>query len=134
MRGGDPNWSSASNTVVHQPRHLIGLSAGLLLLASVIGLATRDDGGPAGPTKPGAVTIASFSFAPADVSLRVGGSVTWTNTDATGHTVNSSGQGPLDSGSIGKGKVFTQTFDSAGTYAYFCAFHPFMKGTIEVTK
>ena len=38
----------------------------------------------------------------------------------------------LQSGAIKPGESFTQTFDKAGTFEYFCEFHPNMKGTIVV--
>jgi plastocyanin len=103
----------------------------VLLVGSIVGLTTRDDGGPATPAGPGEVAIADFAFAPDPVTVRVGTTLTWTNTDSNAHTVDSSG-GLLHSGSIGEGATFEHSFDEAGTFAYICAFHPFMKGTVEV--
>jgi plastocyanin len=113
-------------------RHLLGVGAVVLLVGSVVGLATRDDGGAGAPTGPGEVAIADFTFSPDPVTVAVGATLTWTNTDTADHTVDSSG-GVLDSGSIKQGETFAHTFDEAGTFAYVCAFHPFMQGTVEVT-
>jgi plastocyanin len=41
--------------------------------------------------------------------------------------------GAFGSDVLGNGETFTTRFQEAGTYAYFCAIHPTMKGTIEVT-
>ena len=61
--------------------------------------------------------------------------VTWTNVDTTpgnGHTVTSSGRGPLKSQSLSQGETFSYTFATAGTYPYYCAIHPDMTGTVTV--
>lgn len=38
----------------------------------------------------------------------------------------------FDSDSIVWGETFRFTFDTPGTYDYFCIPHPFMKGTVVV--
>jgi plastocyanin len=43
------------------------------------------------------------------------------------------GDGSFDSGALGTGGTFSQTFDAAGTFDYACAFHPDMTATITVT-
>ena len=112
-------------------RHTIALAGVGLLAASIVGLATRDD--PVAPAATeGAVVIVGFAFGPPAQQVRVGESLTWTNEDSAAHTVDSPDQ-ELDSESIAEGQTFEHTFDAPGTYAYFCAFHPFMKGTVEVT-
>jgi plastocyanin len=40
--------------------------------------------------------------------------------------------GAFESGSIESGESATVRLDEAGSFAYYCAFHPFMKGTIVV--
>ena len=113
-------------------RHLLGGISVLLLVASGVGLATRTDM-QMGPARPGAVEIAGFAFGPAISTVKVGDKITWTNMDGAAHTVNSMGVGPLDSGSIDHGKSFTLTFTKTGSFMYYCAFHPFMHGTVTVT-
>jgi plastocyanin len=115
-------------------RPLVAIAAAALLVASTIGLVQRKDSGPSGPAGPGRVQIAGFAFGPADTKVAVGGSITWLNGDNTAHTVDSEGSaGGLDSDSIAPGATYTHTFDQPGTYTYFCAFHPFMQGRVEVT-
>ena len=70
-------------------------------------------GGPGGATASGApasaaagggtpAKIIDFGFDPASVSVKVGGSVTWTNTGATAHTVTAD-DGSFDSKSLAAG-------------------------------
>jgi plastocyanin len=79
-----------------------------------------------------AVEIKDFAFNPAEITVPAGGSVTWTNNDTTPHTATGLDRDALQSGAIAPGASFTQTFDAAGTFEYFCEFHPNMKGTITV--
>jgi len=78
------------------------------------------------------VEIKNFSFNPPEITVPVGGSVTWTNDDSTPHTATGLNRDALQSGAIKPGESFTQKFDTAGTFEYFCEFHPNMKGTIIV--
>jgi plastocyanin len=88
------------------------------------------DTGADAPAMDAAVEIADFAFGPADVTIAVGGTVTWTNTDDQAHTATSSGN--FDTGSIAAGATAGVTFDQPGTFTYICSFHPFMTATITV--
>jgi plastocyanin len=77
------------------------------------------------------VTISGMAFVPADLTVAAGDSVTFVNEDAAPHTATAEAGG-FDTGRLGRGESATLTFGSAGTYAYFCAVHPMMKGTITV--
>jgi plastocyanin len=79
------------------------------------------------------VAIQDFAFAPATIKAKVGQKITWTNGDAAPHTVTAKSGGDLDSGSLAQGESFSFTPSKAGTIAYFCAIHPSMGGTIEVS-
>ncbi len=78
-------------------------------------------------------------FIPSTVVITVGGTVTWENTDTAAHT-SSSGtpadgpDGVFDSSLIISGGSFSHTFDTAGTYDYFCMVHPWMEGTVIVEE
>jgi plastocyanin len=78
-----------------------------------------------------AVAIEGFSFGD-PIEVAVGTTVTWTNNDSAPHTVTQSGGGGFQSGAINQGGTFSFTFDTAGTFDYFCEFHPNMTGTITV--
>jgi plastocyanin len=77
------------------------------------------------------VSIANFSFTPATLSISVGTTVTWTNTDSVTHTVTAD-QGTFDSSNLSPGTTFSFTFSQAGSYPYHCSIHPSMMGTILV--
>jgi plastocyanin len=87
---------------------------------------------PAG-AQDASVSLANFAFVPSSVTIGVGDTVTWTHNDpGVPHTVTSTDGGPLSSGTLNQGQTFAFTFDTAGTYAYTCAFHPTMTGTVVV--
>ncbi len=78
------------------------------------------------------VAISGFSFSPANLTVAVGDTVTWTNSDAQGHTATAD-DASWDSGSIGgSGGTQTVTFSTAGSFPYHCSVHPEMTGTITV--
>jgi plastocyanin len=79
-----------------------------------------------------AVEIKDFAYNPAETTVPVGGSVTWTNQDPAPHTATGLDREVLQSGTIASGESFTQAFETAGTFEYFCEFHPNMKGSIVV--
>jgi plastocyanin len=77
----------------------------------------------------------SFAFSPASLTIKTGTTVTWKNTKAVSHTVTSDDGKSFDSGAanpIAADGTFSSTFTTAGTFAYHCAIHPFMKATIIV--
>jgi plastocyanin len=76
------------------------------------------------------VVVQDFSFGPQTVTVAVGGVVTWTNLGQTNHTVTFDG-GP-DCGQLAPSATVSRTFDAAGSFAYHCAIHPSMKGTVVV--
>jgi plastocyanin len=78
-------------------------------------------------------------YVPSEVTIAVGGTVTWTNDDTAAHTVTSGN--PADAESVGTlfdssiimaGGTFENTFDEAGEYDYFCIVHPWMTGKVNV--
>jgi plastocyanin len=78
----------------------------------------------------------SFAFSPATLTIKVGTTITWKNTTAVSHTVTSDDGKSFDSGMANpiapQSGTFSFTFSTAGTFAYHCAIHPFMKATIIV--
>ena len=86
---------------------------------------------PGAGTAAASVAISNFAFSPADLTVKVGDSVTWTNNDSVAHTITSDA-GDFDSGSIAQGATYTHKFDKAGTVSYHCAVHPSMTAKITV--
>ncbi|HET7814537.1 MAG TPA: cupredoxin family copper-binding protein [Candidatus Baltobacteraceae bacterium] len=76
------------------------------------------------------VTIANFAFAPATLTVRAGTTVRFVNNDSEAHTVTA--KNGFNSGGLDTGDSWSHRFDRPGTYRYFCALHPYMKGTIVV--
>jgi plastocyanin len=78
-----------------------------------------------------AVSIASFSFAPGTITVGVGDTVTWSNSDSANHTATAN-DGSFDTGTIGNGSSKSVTFATAGTFAYHCSIHSAMTGKVVV--
>ena len=78
------------------------------------------------------VRIVNFAFAPANIVVDVGTTVTWTNDDVVPHTVTSDDGDELDSELLNPGDTFSHTFDTPGAYAYHCTPHPNMLGLVTV--
>ena len=76
-------------------------------------------------------------FIPNPVTIEAGDTVTWQNDDtaahtATGGTPTGGPSGVFDSSLIMAGSSFSNTFDTAGSFDYFCMVHPWMEGTVIV--
>ena len=77
-------------------------------------------------------------YLPYDVSVATGATVLWSNDDSAAHTVSSGTidaglTGVFDSGLFMAGGSFEFTFDTPGTYDYFCMVHPWMTGIVSVS-
>jgi plastocyanin len=77
------------------------------------------------------VTVEHATFGPTTLTISAGTTVTWVNHDNDLHTVTSS-QGLFASPGLDPDDKFSYHFTAPGTYPYFCALHPHMKGTIIV--
>jgi len=77
-----------------------------------------------------AVHIDNFVFEPAQLTVKVGQTVTWTNRDDIPHTVVCAGK--FRSKTMDTDGTFTFTFTTAGEYKYFCSLHPHMQGVVKV--
>ena len=80
------------------------------------------------------VSIKFPSFTPGSVSVNVGDTVRWTNseTSAIPHTVTANG-GAFGSPTLNQGGVFTWVATTAGSFPYHCNIHPTMTGTVVVS-
>lgn len=83
-----------------------------------------------------AVSYRNISITPANITIRAGATVKWTNFDATLHNVAiTSGPVRFSSPALTEGRVYTATLARPGVYHYLCTFHPgLMTGTITVTR
>ena len=116
----------------------------LLLLAVVAGIVATipaafaaEVGVPAGTSVPGCEET-NECWDPAEVTVGVGETVTWSNDDTAAHTVTSGSvdaggpDGNFDSSLFMAGTTFEWTPDAEGEYPYFCMVHPWMAGMVIV--
>ncbi len=111
-------------------RALLGIFGASFLIMATAGATFADDAG---------VSIVEedevYSFQPAQVTVGVGDTVTWTNDSDAPHTVTSDETGgPLGSDEFGEDDRYAATFDSAGDYAYHCEIHDYMQGVVHVVR
>jgi nitrite reductase (NO-forming) len=102
----------------------------------------------ANPSNNVQVAIVNYAYAPAELTVTVGTTVTWTNKDPVAHTVTEgtpqsnkpANQRAFDSSNAAQGKYdliqpggsWSFTFTTPGTYDYYCLPHPYMKARITV--
>lgn len=115
------------------------LAMGTLVLSACGSSPSAPPSGPCpkggSPVATNSITVRDFAFDPACITIAPGATVAWTNTGMPTHTVTSDTGAPVtfDSGALGTGGGFTQTFASPGTVNYHCTVHPsLMTGTIIV--
>jgi plastocyanin len=97
------------------------------------GAAAAGDAVPAADTQTAetSVSIIDLAFEPATLEVPAGATVRWSNHDSVGHTVTAV-DGAYESGLLTVGAEFGRTFDEPGTFEYFCAIHPEMRGRVIV--
>ena len=79
------------------------------------------------------LTMQNSAYQPANIQVRVGTTVTWTNQDNVPHSITFK-NGMKDSGLLYHGQSFSYTFNTPGTYQYYCSVHPYMLATVTVTS
>jgi plastocyanin len=90
-------------------------------------------------TQAGAAIMTDKAFSPNPVSIKVGDTITWINSDLETHTVTSGlsfsdhnlGK-QFDSGFLGEKQTFSRKFKTPGQSNYFCELHPAMVGKVSV--
>jgi plastocyanin len=70
-----------------------------------------------------------WGYTPMAITVTVGDSVTWKNSGTQSHTATAD-DASWDTDLIGPGDTGYATFDAAGTFAYYCQPHPWMKGSV----
>lgn len=77
------------------------------------------------------VVIHNFAFHPAELTVKVGDTVVWKNTDMVSHTATAA-DGSFDSDEIKPGKSWKLVAKKAGDFDYECSPHPNMHGKLTV--
>lgn len=87
------------------------------------------------PSNANTVSIIGFAFVQANITVKKGTMVTWTNNDTTAHTVTEtdSQDGP-NSQDLNQGQTYSFTYNTAGTFKYHCSIHSSMTGSVTVTE
>jgi len=114
-------------------RHLAVVALSVVVAVTLSACASGGSGGSSsgGGTGSTAVTVSmkNVAFSPSDVTVAVGGTVTFVNDDTVAHDVVGDS---WDSGQLAPGASFAQTFPTAGTFAFHCSIHPSMTGSVTV--
>ncbi len=89
------------------------------------------------PKGAGILKEGQIFYEPQVIDVTAGSRVVWENTDSAVHSVTS-GQPPgdtdgmFDSGIMSAGEEFEFTFTDIASYDYYCTFHTWMVGTVNV--
>ncbi|MEO1536627.1 MAG: cupredoxin domain-containing protein [Pseudomonadota bacterium] len=75
------------------------------------------------------IEITGFAFQPEALEMQSGDKVMFVNLDGAPHTATDE-DGAFDTGTLNKGEERTIVIEKAGTYNFFCKFHPGMRGRI----
>lgn len=88
------------------------------------------------PVESNQITYKGFDVVQKTIKVKKGTTVTWTNEDSAKHDVTPEMETSdfKTSELFGKGESYSVTFNTVGTFAYYCSPHPYMKGTVEVTE
>ena len=81
------------------------------------------------------VRIEGYQSQPAEVTIRAGDSVRWTNHEKrTSHSVLFPRDGGLESERLFPQESWQRRFEKPGRYDYHCGPHPEMKGVVVVSE
>jgi len=112
-------------------KRIILLPAAILMTLAAMTLFSCGDNNPLAPEVRGAneIWIQNSEFVPDRLTVPVGTTVKWVNKDDTPHTVDSgTPRNPVTNGFSSpvlekKNMSFSWTFDTKGTFSYFCSIH-----------
>jgi len=115
---------------------LFAIVAGMVSSPAFADHASATVSAPQGTSVPGCEKT-NECFIPYEVTIDVGGEVTWSNDDTAAHTVTagSAADGPsgvFDSSLFMAGTTFSHKFETEGEFPYFCMVHPWMMGLVTV--
>ena len=76
------------------------------------------------------ITMENLVISPAEVSAKVGDTISWINKDVFAHTATAK-NGDFDV-TLPPNKSATSVLKKAGTVDYYCRYHPNMKATLKI--
>lgn len=98
---------------------------------------SMSSGGGGNPPPVNQISLENIAYNPGSKTINKGTKLTWVNKDSYTHTVTSgypgNPDGVFDSGNMGSGASFSYTFNTTGTFKYYCRIHgSIMTGTVIV--
>ena len=70
------------------------------------------------------VTLTNYAFTPGDLTIEPGTTVRWVNQTSVFHTITPDGHTEWAEGSVSQmGETFSHTFETEGTFPYYCSPH-----------
>lgn len=100
-------------------------------IAAAVALVSMFGTGALAEPKTIEVVIEHFTFSPASIEASPGDTVVFTNRDITPHTATAV-DGSWTTKDINSGMSEKLAVPAIGTFAYFCVYHPEMKGQLVV--
>lgn len=76
------------------------------------------------------IVMDKMVFVPIETQAKVGDTIEWINNDILAHTATVAGDWNVV---IAPNKTEKQVLQKAGTFDYYCKYHPNMKGRLAVT-
>jgi plastocyanin len=114
------------------PARWLPLSGAAAVVALAVTAAPAGGGVAVGSSlAPATVTASNYQFAPRDVTINQGETVTWTNADGT-HNVHFQDGFAQPAAPDNSSWSVTRRFDVPATYSYVCDQHANMTGTVTV--
>ena len=112
------------------PHPWLALLAGAALAAAPVSALAAAKDSKAKPALIYTVTLDKMAFGPTPKSIHVGDTIEWVNNDIFVHSATAKNKA-LDVELKPTAHMWT-TFHAAGTYPFFCRYHPGMAGTLVV--
>ena len=103
------------------------LKLGLIALAAPLAATMAQAAGHAEHV----VEIRGMSFTPSVLEIKAGETVRFENLGPAPHTATAD-DGSFDTGRLARNESIEITFDTAGTFDYFCEIHPRMRASLIV--
>jgi plastocyanin len=107
------------------------LAAATIAMPAVATAVAQHDAAPDGAHAAAQVVIRTTAVDPMRATALTGEQVQWLNVSVREHTVTSA-DGLFDSDRLRSGRRFAHTFETPGSFAYYCRIHPFIQGSVDV--
>ena len=121
------------------PLVLAALAVSFLFASGLVGISGTTSGTTVSMSKGSQAPDNPEFYAPAEVTVKAGETITWKNDDTAIHTAtsgeNSTPDGKFDTSLVSPGQSSKPTAmpNEPGQYPYFCTLHPWMTGTVTVS-